>query len=227
MTFPYLTCHWEARPAVGSIEARRPRVAGSTFVELTLPCTRQSELQDRIQSWHTQQAPHGLLTAPPFLLVSVARYANPVKGKNRIRLPCRVLQQASFPVFCDASDWVQWTSYRLIGGVMHLGSSPQSGHYRTFLAHPNPTSAQASLTTEAAWPVRPRLAADIQLVVNRRQLAGENESPYSSAYHRLQLLCSVRSARIMSCPSSGATLASSKRRFACSSQFPILLRVAI
>ena len=146
---PYLTCHWEARPAVGSVEARRPRVAGSTFVELTLPRTRQSELQDRIQSWHTQQAPHGLLAAPPFLLVSVARYANPVKGKNRMHLPCKVLQQARFPVFCNASDRVQWTSYRLIGGVMHLGSSPQSGHYRTLLAHPNPASAQASLTTDA------------------------------------------------------------------------------
>ena len=57
-------------------------------------------------------------------------------GKNRVKVPCKAMQQASFPVFRGSGHDVKWTSYTLIAGVLHLGSKPQQGHYRAFLAHP-------------------------------------------------------------------------------------------
>ena len=53
------------------------------------------------------------------------------------------MQTACFPVFQGRGHDVVWTSYSLVAGVLHLGPRPQTGHHRTFLAHPSTASVDA------------------------------------------------------------------------------------
>ena len=133
---PFAHCQWEARPIPGTAAARRPLIRGTAYVAVPLPRSAHATLQDCVVQWHEQKIPHGLLGAPPVLFVNLARYANIARGKNPIRLPCKAMQKVSFPVFRGTGHDVAWTSYTLVAGVMHLGPQPQSGHYRSFLAHP-------------------------------------------------------------------------------------------
>ena len=133
---PFAHCQWEARPVPGTAAARRPLIRGTAYVSVPLPRSAHATLQDCVVRWHEQKIPHGLLGAPPVLFVHLARYANIARGKNPIRLPCKAMQKVSFPVFRGTDHDVAWTSYTLVAGVMHLGPQPQSGHYRSFLAHP-------------------------------------------------------------------------------------------
>ena len=133
---PFANCRWEARPIPGTAAASRPLIRGSAYVSVPLPRRGHATIQDCVVQWHEQKIPHGLLGTPSVLFVSLARYANIARGKNPILLPCKVMQQVSFPVFRGTGHDVAWTSYTLVAGVMHLGPQPQSGHYRSFLAHP-------------------------------------------------------------------------------------------
>ena len=133
---PFAHCQWEARPVQGTAAARRPLIRGTAYVSVSLPRSAHATLQDCVVRWHEQKIPHGLLGAPPVLFVHLARYANIARGKNPIRLPCKAMQKVSFPVFRGTDHDVAWTSYTLVAAVMHLGPQPQSGHYRSFLAHP-------------------------------------------------------------------------------------------
>ena len=64
------------------------------------------------------------------------------------------MQQASFPVFTGSDHAVQWTPYSLVAGVLHLGSTPQQGHYRTFMAHSRtePCATMQELTAFSTEP---------------------------------------------------------------------------
>ena len=141
---PFARCQWEARPVPGTEAASRPLIRGSFYVSMPLPRRGHATLQDCIVQWHEQKIPHGLLGTPSILFVNLARYANIARGNNPIRLPCKALQKVSFPVFRGTGHDVTWTSYTLVAGVMHLGPQPQSGHYRSFLAHPG--------SCLASWP---------------------------------------------------------------------------
>ena len=132
----FTTSRWEARPIPGTAAARRPLVCGTTYLDIPLPRRAHATIQECVLQWHEQKTPHGLVVAPPILLVSLARYASLTRGKNPIRLPCKAMQKVSFPVFQGSGHDVVWTSYVLVAGIMHLGPRPQSGHYRSFLAHP-------------------------------------------------------------------------------------------
>ena len=143
-SLPFARCQWEARPVPGTEAASRPLIRGSFYVSMPLPRRGHATLQDCIVQWHEQKIPHGLLGTPSILFVNLARYANIARGKNPIRLPCKALQKVSFPVFRGTGHDVTWTSYTLVAGVMHLGPQPQSGHYRSFLAHPG--------SCLASWP---------------------------------------------------------------------------
>ena len=104
---PHLQCR--ARLLPGSVAARRPMIRGLINIDFQLPKrTQDTTLQECIICWHEQKIPHGLLYAPAFLLVTLARYTNVARGKNRTRVPCKAMQRASFPVFSGSDHAVQW-----------------------------------------------------------------------------------------------------------------------
>ncbi|CAE7304374.1 Pol [Symbiodinium sp. CCMP2592] len=149
----HMRCQWEARPIPGTVAARRPLISGLFSIDLPLPKkTSSATIQECIISWHEQRIPHGLLQPPPYLLASLARYANPTKGKNKTRVPCKAMQQVSFPVFRGPGHEIQWATYELVAGILHLGPSPQQGHYRAFLAHPRDAHNIASQVSAASRP---------------------------------------------------------------------------
>ena len=120
-------CRWEARPLPGSVEARRPLIHGTTWIDLPLPRRDHATLQECIVGWHEQNLPHGLVGTPRCLLVCLARYADIARGKNRIRLPCKAMQQACFPIFQGRAHDVAWTSYSLVAGFYIWGRDPEQG----------------------------------------------------------------------------------------------------
>ena len=145
---PRLQCCWEARPLPGSVAARRPMIRGLISIDLQLPRrTHDTTLQECIICWHEQKIPHGLLCAPEFLLVTLARYASVARGKNRTRVPCKAMQPASQ---CSLAQ----TPYSLVAAVLHLGSTPQQGHYRTFMANSRtaPCATMQELTAFSTEP---------------------------------------------------------------------------
>ncbi|CAE7559090.1 TRPT1 [Symbiodinium sp. CCMP2592] len=169
----HMRCQWEARPIPGTVAARRPLISGLFNIDLPLPKkTSSATIQECIISWHEQKIPHGLLHAPPYLLTSLARYANPTKGKNKTRIPCKAMQRVSFPVFRGPGHEIQWATYELVAGILHLGPSPQQGHYRAFLAHPRDAQNFASQCIGDFGPlgetVGPFGEPDLHLVVYRR-----------------------------------------------------------
>ena len=75
-------------------------------------------------------------------------------GKNRTRVPCKAMQRANFPVFTGSDHAVQWTPYSLVAEVLHLGSTSQQGHYRTFMANSRiaPCATMQELTAFSTEP---------------------------------------------------------------------------
>ena len=66
----------------------------------------------------------------------------------------QAMQRASFPVFTGSDHAVQWTPYSLAAGALHLGSTPQQGHYRTFMANSRtaPCATMQELTAFSTEP---------------------------------------------------------------------------
>ena len=132
---PHLQCRWEARPLPGSVAARRPMIRGLISIDLQLPRrTHDTTLQECIICWHEQKIPHGLLCAPEFLLVTLARYASVARGKNRTRVPCKAMQPASQ---CSLAQIMLFSGLRIawLQGSYTLGRRPSKG------------------TTEPSWPI--------------------------------------------------------------------------
>ena len=123
---PHLQCRWEARPLPGSVAARRPISRGLISIDLQLPRrTHDTTLQECIICWHEQKIPHGLLCAPEFLLVTLARYASVAKPCSVPASQCSLAQIMLFSGLRIA--WLQ-RSYT-------LGRRPSKG------------------TTEPSWPI--------------------------------------------------------------------------
>ena len=69
-----------------------------------------------------------------FLVLALARYSGLDRVKNCQRIACHPQATISVPMFSEALD-VSW--HKLVGGIKHVGLSPQSGHYRSFAVHCN------------------------------------------------------------------------------------------
>ena len=67
----------------------------------------------------------------------------PAWPEARIRSSCRAkpCSRPAFRSFKDQTMMFVWTSDSLMAGVLHLGSRPQTGHCRTFLAYPRTAPA--------------------------------------------------------------------------------------
>ena len=77
-----------------------------------------------------------LVVAPPILFVSLARYASMTRGKIRSDCHARPCKRSASLYSRALNITLHGHLYTLVAGVMHLGPRPQSGHYRSFLAHP-------------------------------------------------------------------------------------------
>ena len=115
------SCHWEARPVPGSVDFLR--LTGFGLVDLQLPRKDRDTIQECVRIWHLQQAPHGLLMPPPFLLVSLGRYADLAQGKSSIYVPCQAMATVCI------SSFHQCCSRHQVDAVQTDWGSHPSGAY--------------------------------------------------------------------------------------------------
>jgi len=158
---PGLQGHWEARLNDGP-HIRVHQQVGSIPL-ITLPCQQDKDLQKLIEDWaYEQDTGHisGLADPPDILSIQLMRFSverggEVCKLEHRTELPARL----QVPRFEDGLN-TQPVAYELKSAVYHLGSTPNSGHYKTMgLTAPigEPTdeyvaNLQRALQREAAHP---------------------------------------------------------------------------
>ena len=127
---PQLCCHWQAREDDISegVSVPPPCLQGSALIEL-LSMSAADSLQDCISSWSAQIPTHALVMPPRIVFLCVARCVDPERGKDDRPLPCEPQQRVLLPVFQGRTSAVSWSPYQVVGGVLHLGPTPKSGHY--------------------------------------------------------------------------------------------------
>ena len=88
-------------------------------------------LQAMISRWHhDDRGLCALQRAPDFLCLQIVRFHANGRRHDRVTWEDPVLQ---VPVFVGVSGQeVIWHRYRICCGIVHIGSTPQSGHYQAF-----------------------------------------------------------------------------------------------
>ena len=149
--FPALMCTWEARVLSEAQHGQHITAQDrGTVVSLTIPDDAMT-VQGCIDTWHHQHYVHALTTKPPLLAVMLAGYSDPDRGKNCQRIACHPQATISVPLFGESIE-VSWHRYMLVGGIKHIGRSPQSGHYRAFAVHCNASQVDAAHSSSApSW----------------------------------------------------------------------------
>ena len=102
-------------------------------------------LQVLVNDWHQQAQIHALDSEVAHLLLQIPRFQVTEEGavhKHSLLLNFRSTQNIQIPVFVEPdSITVRWVSFAVNSMVVHEGPTPQVGHYRTALMHPNRTGA--------------------------------------------------------------------------------------
>ncbi len=142
--FPALHGHWEAR----LLQDARVQVtdSGASLIQLTLE-PEHATVQDCVDAWHGQHSVHALTDEVSHLVFVLARYARLEAGKNMQDIACEPTTTVSVPQF-NGDIQVIWRRFHLVGGIYHIGQTPQSGHYRAFAVH-SPSALQSSASTQA------------------------------------------------------------------------------
>ena len=100
---------------------------------LLLRIGRRRSLQSMIQGWHADpESRNSLLQAPRLLIVQIMRFSFTGGSVRKSQISFRLPQLLRFPCQTHADAPVEWLSYSVTCGTLHLGGTPQTGHYRSF-----------------------------------------------------------------------------------------------
>ena len=121
---------WEARVELSNPRGTLVEDRGSNIIMLhTAERDETLDIQAMLTAWADQARVHGIAYCEEIMLVQLPRY---VSHHKDIR-PCRVPAQVQAPVFRGLDTQIEEHEFSLIGGLLHLGAEPRSGHYRHFL----------------------------------------------------------------------------------------------
>ena len=96
--------------------------------------TGAASLQDCVDAWQSQPHVHALLDVPPLILLQLGRFRHRShRHVTKLRVEIAIEGTISIPVF-DEGLVTRSAQYRVVGGVLHIGGTPSSGHYRSFLS---------------------------------------------------------------------------------------------
>ena len=145
--------HWEARVDLGMPQGTLVEDSGVNLLMLhTTEHGDSFHLQEMLTAWNSQASVHALVQCGELLLLQLPRYVSDFKDCR----PCRIPSEVQAPLFTGLGTGTAETKFRLIGGLLHLGEEPSSGHYRHFLVEdesfylgddfqcPQPVSLQTS-----------------------------------------------------------------------------------
>ena len=142
---------WQSRSSHGEV-----RDIGDTNVPLyvTTPSGGKHDIQTRALQWSAQDLVHALVNPPVLLCIQLERFVRRNRAIRKKSVPI-VVGDICMPMFVNASAHTEQIAYRLISMVVHLGNSPNTGHYRSVLLTPtevgltgNPCHFQAYYTDD-------------------------------------------------------------------------------
>ena len=129
-------CQWTVQRAAGAgIPSER---GGDGPILLQIRHTRgtpHESLQDCFEAWHEQMHLYAIASARPMLVVQLSRFIGHgvfcTKDTADVSLGSGVVQ-----VPCFSSAEVMRVPYRVAAAIIHIGSTPLAGHYRSVLFDP-------------------------------------------------------------------------------------------
>ena len=120
--------------SLGAWETRSPLESGYIVDEegtfpVFLNVDMAADLQTMINSWSNRSPIQAFLPPARFVCLALPRYAG--RGKNS--QPVQLQGAVALPFFAGADSTIARVPFRLRSGIVHLGSEPTSGHYRSFV----------------------------------------------------------------------------------------------
>ena len=132
----------DSRHAVGEWKARcvepgRDVICdrGSTSPFISLDIQDMPTLGEALASWREQHYRHALSRPPTLPAIQLGRFRHNGRRTLKVRTPCDIPLVLELPVFQDDQLGCDSRSYRLSGGIVHVGDLATSGHYRPFCVH--------------------------------------------------------------------------------------------
>ena len=130
---PLVAGEWQAR----CVEPGRDIICdrGSTSPFISLDIQGKNSLREALISWHEQHYRHAISAPPILLAIQLGRFRHNGRRTVKIRTPCDIPPALELPFFRDNQLECGLKSYRLCGGIVHVGDLAASGHYRPFCVH--------------------------------------------------------------------------------------------
>ena len=144
--FCHVQAHADAPVFDGVWEARRYHIptnshdtmdSGTLQAGITIPIPPQtSSLNTCLRDWAMQSHTRALILLPQWVCVHLPRYLRTRTGtrKNRVCIQITAGEIVRIPTFSRRGSALQWIPYRIMAGIIHLGASALSGHYRFSLS---------------------------------------------------------------------------------------------
>ena len=121
---------WEARVDLGALGGTLAEDSGTNLLMLNNAEHGDSfNLQEMITAWSRQARVHALTQCGELLLLQLPRYVSDFRDGR----PCRIPAEVQAPAFIGLDLEITDVPFKLIGGLLHLGVEPRSGHYRHFM----------------------------------------------------------------------------------------------
>ena len=144
-----IKARYAARRMVGKVHGpgtagHRPRQSLQSYPDAYPP--NAQAVQDCIHLWNDQDqaSVHALTHSTNAVIIQLARFTRRSGGRYRKytgSIP--EMQNILMPVFTDELQ-TQWVPFTLCAGIIHIGRSPFSGHYRAFLLSDETSSGVGS-----------------------------------------------------------------------------------
>ena len=140
---------WQARSIVQDEITITDQGAGCPLLlSVPSPASEHSTLQSMLDAWHSQASKHGFAAAPMSVVLQINRFQQVGDSWTKSTLRVQVPDTCSLPVFSNGLD-VTFHRFRFRAGVIHLGPTPHTGHYRSIL---KPSAGQTFFITDDGVP---------------------------------------------------------------------------
>ena len=128
-----LVGRWQARCLEGGRLSIRDEGSSAPYIGVDI--TAQRDLQSALNAWHLQQYIHALTNSPKLLCLQLGRFRHEGSRTVKVRHRCYVPKRLQVPLFVNDSLECTTQEYVLCSGIVHVGDTATSGHYRAMCVH--------------------------------------------------------------------------------------------
>ena len=125
---------WQARCLEPGRSPVREESSSAPHVGVNIAA--HQDLQSALYAWHQQHYTHALSTPPKLLCLQLGRFRHEGRRTVKVRSQCNVPNRLQVPAFVGDRLECTLLTYALCGGIVHIGDTATSGHYRAMCVHP-------------------------------------------------------------------------------------------